>query len=237
MTQVVRYLHDESHWFPKPDNALDEPNGLLAIGGDLSPARIHAAYQQGIFPWFNPDEPILWWSPDPRAVFRVSEFVPSKSLKKRGRKHPWRITLNHQFLSVMQACAAPRDQQGGTWITQSMQQSYLELHRQGIGHSVEVWDEDTLVGGLYGLLIGGVFCGESMFHRQTDASKIAFWALIEHLKRCGVDWVDAQVPNDHLSSLGAKAMPRSEFLELLAAHGGKLIDMKLWLPQRITLNV
>ncbi|SDI77877.1 leucyl/phenylalanyl-tRNA--protein transferase [Ferrimonas sediminum] len=237
MVKVVRYLNTESHWFPTPQEALNDPNGLLAIGGDLSPKRLIQAYHSGIFPWFNPDEPILWWSPDPRAVFRVNDHHAGKSLRKSLRRAGWQITLNRDFAAVIDGCAAPRAKQDGTWISAAMRQSYLTLHRMGVAHSIEVWDGDQLVGGLYGLRVGGLFCGESMFHRQTDASKVAFWALNHHLHQCGIDWIDAQVPNAHLANLGARTLSRDRFLNLLARHRDQPVCASQWQTREIELDV
>ena len=237
MVKVVRYLNNEHHWFPTPEEALAEPNGLLAIGGDLSPERLMQAYRRGIFPWFNPDEPILWWSPDPRAVFRVANHRPSRSLKRSVRRMGWRLTLNHHFAGVIDGCASPRSKQEGTWISPQMRAGYLELHRLGQAHSVEVWHNGALVGGLYGVLVGGLFCGESMFHRQSDASKAAFWALNHHLKSCDVQWIDAQVPNEHLANLGSESLSREAFLQLLSGCRDQRVDPARWQPQEINLNV
>ncbi len=217
MVSAVSYLNQHAQWFPPAHQALEEPNGLLAIGGDLSCDRLLHAYRNGIFPWFNPGDPILWWSPDPRAVFDAPDFVPPRSLKKAVRQQGWQFSINLAFDEVIVACAAPRAKQDGTWISPDMQYAYRQLHRRGHAHSIEVWQGQTLVGGLYGLALGGVFCGESMFHRASNASKAAFWALSSHFSRAGGQMIDAQVPNDHLLSLGARMVPRMQFLERLHA--------------------
>ncbi|WP_432694965.1 leucyl/phenylalanyl-tRNA--protein transferase [Marinobacterium sp. YM272] len=216
---MIPWLHPKRHDFPPVDQALESPDGLLAAGGDLSPGRIIAAYRQGIFPWYNPDEPILWWSPNPRCVLFPQEIHISRSLRKTLRKTAFKITFDQQFDAVINACAAPRSYAKETWISQDMKAAYSALHQLGVAHSVEVWENDTLIGGLYGLAMGRVFFGESMFSRRTDASKIAFANLVEHLVEWGYDLIDCQVYNDHLASLGAREIPRSLFIDLL----GKLL--------------
>lgn len=201
--------------FPDPIYALEEPNGLLAVGGDLSPARLLNAYRQGIFPWYSDGQPILWWSPDPRAVLYPDEFRTSRSLRKRLRQRPFRVTFDSAFAEVIEACSAPRSGADGTWITTEMKQAYLQLYRIGFAHSVECWDGEELVGGLYGVSMGKVFFGESMFSRRSDASKIGFAHLIEQLKAWGFALIDCQVHSGHLASLGAEDVPREQFLELL----------------------
>lgn len=201
--------------FPDPSYALEEPNGLLAVGGDLSPARLLNAYRQGIFPWYSDDQPILWWSPNPRAVLFPNEFKIARSLRKTLRKHPFRVTLDTAFAAVIDACSEPRSHDAGTWITEEMKQAYVQLHRIGFAHSVECWEDEELVGGLYGVSMGKVFFGESMFSRRTDASKVGFAHLVEQLKNWGFGLIDCQVHSGHLASLGAEDIPRDEFLGLL----------------------
>lgn len=201
--------------FPSPELALKDPNGLLAIGGDLHPQRLLNAYYEGIFPWFNQHDPILWWSPDPRAIFVPGSVNIARSLRKYLRKKAWRITINHAFADVVAGCAMPRPGQDGTWITSEIRLAYQELHRLGRAHSFEVWQGERLIGGLYGLDVGQVFCGESMFHRETNASKAAFIALHQHALVKGYKLIDAQVMNPYLLSLGAKAIERKQFLALL----------------------
>jgi len=210
--------------FPNPEFALDDPNGLLAAGGDLSPVRIVAAYRQGIFPWYNPGEPILWWSPDPRAVLYPNHLKISRSLRKTLNKQLFRVTLDSAFGQVMRQCASPREGQQGTWITPEILNAYSNLHTMGIAHSVECWMGEQLVGGLYGLALGKVFFGESMFSKATDASKVALVYLVAQLKHWGYELIDCQVATAHLLSLGAELIPRTQFLgELLrlCAIGGQ----------------
>ena len=206
---------DNEFGFPDVSQALEEPNGLLAVGGDLSPKRLIHAYRHGIFPWFNPGQPILWWSPDPRAVLFPDQLRVSRSLRKRLRQCAFQVTLDHSFEAVMRACAEPRLNQSGTWISEEMVQAYTRLHRQGLAHSVESWQDGALVGGLYGVAIGKVFFGESMFSRRTDASKVAFAWLVSQLQLWGFQLIDCQVETDHLASLGATTLPRHEFIDLL----------------------
>ncbi|WP_151670689.1 leucyl/phenylalanyl-tRNA--protein transferase [Nitrincola schmidtii] len=215
---MVVWLEDSASPFPPVKRALHNPNGLLAAGGELSPQRLLTAYRQGIFPWFNPGEPILWWSPDPRCVIHPSEIHISKSLRKFIRQSDYTVTFDKAFTKVMQACAEPRSYQQGTWISPKMIAAYTALHHQGIAHSVEVWDGENLVGGLYGLSIGSLFFGESMFSRQTNASKIAFSFLCVQLQQWGFNLIDCQVHNEHLESLGAKLIERDAFCALLAKH-------------------
>lgn len=232
----LSFIDDEQIIFPSPELALSEPNGLLAIGGSLHPKRLLAAYYDGIFPWFNAEDPILWWSPDPRAVFLPGELKISRSLKKSLKKHPWRVTINHAFADVMAGCAQPRKKQRDTWITQEIQLAYLEMHSQGHAHSVEVWMEDRLVGGLYGLAVGKVFCGESMFHRETDASKLAMMALHEHLLNHDFKLLDAQIMNPHLESLGAREVSRTAFLSLLKRYRDEPVAKSCWLPREMPIG-
>ncbi|MGE5028008.1 MAG: leucyl/phenylalanyl-tRNA--protein transferase [Betaproteobacteria bacterium] len=202
--------------FPPAESALREPNGLLAAGGDLSRERLIEAYSQGIFPWFNPGDPILWWSPDPRMVLLPADLKVSRSLRKTLKRRNYEIRVDTAFREVMEACAAPRDGHHGTWITRAMIDAYTDLHRQGLAHSIETWIEDKLAGGLYGIALGRMFYGESMFSRQTDASKLAFVYLVRQLQRWGFGMIDCQMKTAHLASLGAHEIPRSEFSEKLA---------------------
>lgn len=203
--------------FPPASEALDEPAGLLAAGGDLSPRRLVAAYRRGIFPWYSPGQPLLWWCPDPREVLFPAEFRRSRSLAKRERRGDLEVCLDRDFAAVIAACAAPRARDGGgTWITEEMADAYLTLHRQGLAHSVETWCEGRLVGGLYGVRLGAVFFGESMFSRETDGSKIALSGLVHRCAALGIALIDCQMPSEHLRSLGSRPLPRAEFLERLA---------------------
>lgn len=201
--------------FPDPRDALADPPGLLAAGGDLSPARLLTAYRAGIFPWFSDDQPILWWSPDPRCVIAPDDFRPSRSLRQQLRRGGWQFSVDRAFAEVIAACAAPRAYTDNTWITADIRAGYEGLHRLGHAHSVEVWHHGELAGGLYGVAAGGMFCGESMFSRRTDASKLAFWALMTLASAWRLPCVDCQLVNDHLLSLGAGPVPRDDYLALL----------------------
>jgi leucyl/phenylalanyl-tRNA---protein transferase len=198
--------------FPPVDRALRDPNGLLAAGGDLSPQRLLEAYAHGIFPWFSDEDPLLWWSPDPRMVLFVDELHVSRSLRKVVKSGRFAVTFDRAFAEVMAGCAGPRADDAGTWITREMHEAYTLLHRLGFAHSVETWRGDRLVGGLYGVAIGRMFYGESMFARESNASKVAFVTLVRHLARWGFEMIDCQMSTDHLASLGAREIPRQEFV-------------------------
>jgi leucyl/phenylalanyl-tRNA--protein transferase len=205
--------------FPPVERAMRDPNGLLAAGADLSTKRLVDAYARGIFPWFNHEEPPLWWSPDPRMVVFAAERRVSRSLRKVIASGRFRVTLDTAFAEVVGGCADPRPDQDGTWITPEIFEAYLEMHRLGYAHSVEAWEDDQLVGGLYGVSIGRMFFGESMFARRSDASKVAFITLLDQLERWEMPMVDCQVPTSHLASLGGREIPRQEFLR----HVGLLV--------------
>ncbi len=205
-----------SESFPPLELALRNPNGLLCAGGDLTPQRIVQAYLNGIFPWYSAGEPILWWSPDPRMVLFPAEFRIARSLRRKLRSGNFRIRLDSDFASVIRACAGtPRRDQPGTWITPEIQCAYGRLHELGYAHSVETWVDDTLVGGLYGIAIGKMFYGESMFAHITDASKIALAHLVRFLEKNGFGMIDCQMNTSHLASLGAREIPRGEFVTRL----------------------
>jgi leucyl/phenylalanyl-tRNA--protein transferase len=205
---------DERLIFPPP--ALADPNGILALGGDLRPERLLLAYSMGIFPWYSEDMPILWHSPDPRLVLTPATLHVGRSLRKAMRRRPYEIRLDTAFADVIDACAqSPRPGQNGTWITGEMRAAYVELHRRGFAHSAEAWQDQRLVGGLYGVSLGGVFFGESMFAYASDASKLAFVTLMRQLAAWGIDLVDCQVHTEHLASLGAEEWPRARFLAAL----------------------
>ncbi|MEH6649783.1 MAG: leucyl/phenylalanyl-tRNA--protein transferase [Motiliproteus sp.] len=214
MTQIP-WLEPADHSFPPVENALADPDGLLAAGGDLSPQRLINAYRGGIFPWFDDQQPILWWSPDPRCVLRPEQLHLSRSLRKLMRQQRYTVTLDQDFTAVIQACAEPRSDEDGTWITEEMQQAYTELHQQGVAHSVEVWQDQTLIGGLYGLAIGRLFFGESMFSRKSNASKVGYATLVEQLAQWGYALIDCQVHSEHMESLGASLIPRAQFIDIV----------------------
>jgi leucyl/phenylalanyl-tRNA--protein transferase len=207
--------------FPPLDHALDDPEGLLAAGGDLAPARLLAAYRRGIFPWYSAGQPVLWWSPNPREVLVPAEFKCSRSLAKSMRNRGFEIAFDRDFAAVVGACAARRENSTGTWITPEMHAAYAELHARGHAHSVEVRRGGDLVGGLYGVLMGSVFFGESMFSRESDASKAALARLVERGLVAGLTLIDCQLPTPHLRSLGSKPMNRREFSGLV--HAGTAV--------------
>jgi len=215
---VIAWLapDDPPGHFPPPERALQDPPGLLAAGGDLSGERLLEAYRRGIFPWYSPGQPVLWWSPDPREVLFPSEFHCSHSLARSLRLRGFEYDFDRDFKAVIEACAAPRLHSPGTWITAEMQSAYLELHRRGHAHSIEVRRAGELVGGLYGVRVGRVFCGESMFCRATDASKAAMHALVGRCLADGTRLIDCQVPSAHLRTLGSRPISRTEFLGFLA---------------------
>ena len=213
--------------FPPVECALDNPNGLLAAGADLSPSRLYTAYSSGIFPWYEEGQPLLWWSPEPRAILRPTHIKLSKSLRKRLKRGQYQVYLNRDFPAVIRACSEPRSYADGTWITSEMQAAYIALHQQGLAHSVETYLEDQLVGGLYGVAVGNLFCGESMFHRATDASKVAFAHLCWLMHENGSPLIDCQLENDHLVSLGCEMIPRASYLtELSAAKAARPVDWR-----------
>ena len=201
--------------FPSPEQASDE--GIVAVGGDLKPERVMLAYRKGIFPWFESDDFLLWWSPDPRMVLFPEQVKISKSMRAVLRKKQFEVTFNKAFDSVVEACAkVKRFGQNGTWITPGLMEVYSTLHTQGHAHSVEVWEEGVLVGGLYGIDLGTVFCGESMFSKANNASKVALISLAKELKKNKYKLIDCQVPTQHLASMGAESIPRAEFLTYLS---------------------
>jgi leucyl/phenylalanyl-tRNA--protein transferase len=201
--------------FPSVRTALKEPNGLLAAGGDLSPGRLLEGYRLGIFPWYSEGDPILWWSPDPRMVLYPAELRISRSLGKTLRNRRYEVRSDSAFRKVIESCAAPRRSEPGTWISEEMVAAYLELHEIGYAHSVETWIDGELAGGLYGVALGGMFFGESMFSRVRDGSKIALAALVAHLKAAGFGLIDCQMHTRHLETLGAREIPRARFSRLL----------------------
>jgi leucyl/phenylalanyl-tRNA--protein transferase len=205
-----------NHELNFPPTHLAESNGLLALGGDLAPARILYAYTRGIFPWNNPDEPLLWWAPPQRCVLFPHKIHLSRSLKKTLRRKEFRITVDAEFEQCIHHCAHAQERSTQTWITPEMQKAYTHLHRLDFAHSIECWSGDEMVGGLYGIALGRCFCGESMFHRRTDASKVAFVALAAHLLQHHYILIDCQMPTPHLLSLGAEEIPRRRFEQILS---------------------
>ncbi len=203
--------------FPPHEAALRDPAGLLAAGGDLSPERLLAAYARGIFPWYSPGQPVLWWSPDPREVLWPGEFRQSRSLKRALRQRGFSLHEDRAFEAVIDACAAPRSRSPGTWITPEMRTAYCQLHARGIAHSFEIWREQALLGGLYGVRLGAVFFGESMFSIEPDASKAALAGLVARSAALGIELIDCQLPSAHLRSLGSRPIPRREFLSILSS--------------------
>lgn len=215
---MLTWLKRDTLTFPPLTKAMREPNGLLAAGGDLSADRLVQAYRHGCFPWFSEGQPILWWSPDPRTVLFPEELHVSRSLAKLMRQQRYQVSFDRDFEAVIQACAAPRRAADGTWITDDMQIAYTELHARGHAHSVEVWDNGELVGGLYGLAMGQLFFGESMFSRADNASKFGFATLVKHLQAWGFVLIDCQMATRHLESLGARSIPRQQFADYLRDH-------------------
>ena len=232
MTPRLYQLSTETIDFPSPTLALNEPDGLIAIGGCLSPARLNLAYKSGIFPWFNEKEPIMWWSPSGRGIIEINDFHVSRSLKKAARKNKPTVTINKEFETVIKACREQRLTAEGTWINHQMLDAYTEMHKLGFAHSLEVWDQDNnIMGGLYGVMNSGVFCGESMFFNQANGSKLAMWALVNWLKKHDAHFVDCQLENHYLTTLGAKLIPRSEFLAKLKLAQCFELPCSMWKPQ------
>ena len=229
MQQRIDWLddHDET-LFPPPEQALTEPNGLVAIGGRLSERRLIAAYRRGIFPWYEEDQPVLWWSPDPRGLLFPEALRVHRSLRKRLRRGGFQVSMDTHFDDVIAACAAPRGRVHGTWITGDMYDAYCHLHERGVAHSVEVWQNFRLVGGLYGVSLGAAFFGESMFSRQPDASKIALVYLTRQLQRWGFHFLDCQILSDHLAFMGGDAYPRQDFLVWLEQALGEPDRLGPW---------
>jgi len=225
-------LDSEQPIFPHPSQAVREPDGLLAVGGNLSPSTLIDAYRRGIFPWYQDDDPILWWSPRERCVIDMTDLHLSKSLRRTLRRQQYTVSTDRDFTAVVSACASPRDDDNGTWITKEMAEAYIELHQLGYAHSIEVWDSQQLVGGMYGVVVGDIFCGESMFSRVRDGSKIAMAYLCGELQHLGYSLLDCQIENSHLLSMGAYLMPRDSFLSRL--EQGR--DLRLSWPNSVSLE-
>ena len=240
MGQILYQLDDNSLTFPPIEHALTDPNGLLALGGDLSPARLIAAYSQGIFPWYSDNDPFMWWSPNPRAIIDIEQLRINRTLRKAINKSPYEITLNNDFSQVIKFCAKAPFRTDETWIVDDMQTAYLELHQLGYAHSIEIWqtnehDGKTLVGGLYGVAINGFFSGESMFYTQSNASKFALLALGQLLKTIDVNFIDCQLLNPFLEDMGAKEISRDAFLHKQQNAIHKQVPDNFWQAKTLTL--
>ena len=242
---MLYQLNDNQLNFPPLNSALTDPNGLLAFGGDLSVARLKAAYREGIFPWFSEHDPIMWWSPDPRAIIAIDELRINRTLRKHLKKSPYRITLNQQFSQVINFCADAPFRDDDTWIVDDMQAAYIELHKQGLAHSIEVWQDQVddnnqvkaqLVGGLYGVAINGFFSGESMFYTQPNASKFALVALANLLNTVGIAFIDCQLLNPFLKDMGAKEITRREFVRLKDVASAISMPENFWQQRQLPIN-
>lgn len=237
MNDAIYYLTDDPSWFPAPHQALNQPAGLLAVGGDLSPQRVYNAYQCGIFPWFAEGEPLMWWCPDPRAIFDVNQVRCNKSLSKFLRRCDYSVSVNMKFNDVISSCAKPRAADEGTWILPEMVKTYNDLHHKGKAHSIEVWrwhnDQKQLVGGLYGVLVGTCFCGESMFSAQPNASKLALLVLGSLLQNEDAAFIDCQLPNPYLSQMGATLVSRNVFLDKLNNAKSAEMNQDIFKPRMI----
>ncbi|MBU1438298.1 MAG: leucyl/phenylalanyl-tRNA--protein transferase [Gammaproteobacteria bacterium] len=224
-------LTADPFWFPSLSSALRKPDGLLAMGGDLSVERLHQAYRTGVFPWFSEGDPLLWWSPSTRAVFAPGELQLNRSLRKYQKQHQFSYSRNKAFAQVIAHCAAiPRRNQSGTWILSNIQQAYVALHQRGLAHSIEVWHNNTLVGGLYGVVVGGLFCGESMFNLQPNTAKLALCMLQQQLVSYCDGWIDCQMPNPFLLQLGVRPLPKTEYLTLLQRLRDQPVPIDVWSP-------
>ncbi|MFT5634667.1 MAG: leucyl/phenylalanyl-tRNA--protein transferase [Cognaticolwellia sp.] len=236
MARAIPWLSSNSSTFPELSTALKEPNGLLAFGDDLSPQRIIQAYQCGIFPWFSDGEPVMWWSPDPRAIINISQIKINKTLQKVLKRELYSVTLNKNFDQVIELCADAPFRKEETWIVNTMLLAYKKLHRQGQAHSIEVWQNEELVGGLYGVAVNGYFSGESMFYRQSNASKIALVYLASLLRSIGVELIDCQMLNPFLASMGCIEVSRQEFITQQIAAKNISPVVNFWQPRQLTLN-
>lgn len=233
MSSIIYQLHSDHIDFPPVIGALNDPNGLLAVGGDLSAPRLLSAYRHGIFPWYSDNDPLMWWSPDPRGILELTDFYINRSFAKCLKKMPFTLSVNKAFEHVISLCSSIPRNDNGTWITGEMINAYIQLHHLGYAHSVEVWQGKTLVGGLYGVMCSGCFCGESMFHLTGNASKVAYWALVNWLKQHQAHFIDCQMQNDFLRTLGVSEIPRELYLEKLADAQRYVIPEQMWQPQNI----
>jgi len=233
MLKPFQWLDTGNTLFPPLDSALAEPNGLLAIGGDLSPKRVIEAYKQGIFPWYNEGEPILWWYPKPRAILKFDDLYVNKTLRKQLKRAPYTVSVNKAFVETIEKCSNAPFRGDETWITNAMQQAYIQLHYEGFAHSVEVWHESQLVGGLYGIAINGYFSGESMFYQKTNASKFALVGLCSLLATVNVTFIDCQIMNPFLASMGCKNVSLAEFQQLQSNMLNTKVSPTLWDPRTL----
>ena len=228
MTRAIPWITSNSSTFPDLSTALNEPNGLLAFGDDLSAERVYQAYQNGIFPWFSDGEPVMWWSPDPRGIINISQLVINKTLKKVIKRNTFTVTINKDFNQVISLCADAPFRQEETWIVDPMIAAYRLLHEQGKAHSIEVWHNEQLVGGLYGVAVNGYFSGESMFYRQSNASKIALVYLAELLKSINVEFIDCQMLNPFLANMGCIEVTREQFLQYQSTAKKIIPPINFW---------
>ncbi|WP_440876748.1 leucyl/phenylalanyl-tRNA--protein transferase [Thalassotalea sp. PLHSN55] len=228
MSQPLYYLDKKSLAFPSLTDALDDPNGLLAVGGDLTPERIVNAYKLGIFPWFSEGDPILWWSPNPRAIIKLDQLRVNKTLKKFLKKSPYKVSVNKAFSQVIDFCANAPFRSNETWIVPAMKFAYKTLNKQGYAHSIEVWLDDELVGGLYGIAVNGYFSGESMFYRKSNASKVALIYLAQLLKPLGTTFIDCQITNSFLADMGCIEVEREQFVQLKAQALKNPVESSFW---------
>jgi len=244
MGQTLYQLHDDDLAFPPLTYALTEPNGLLALGGDLSPQRLVKAYSQGIFPWFSENDPLMWWSPDPRAIINIHDLRINRTLRKLLKKSPYTVTLNQDFSQVIRLCADAPFRNEETWIVSEMQSAYIKLHELGFAHSIEVWQQDEsetsqakqLVGGLYGIAINGFFSGESMFYTKSNASKFALVALAKLLDELGVNFIDCQLLNPFLVDMGAIEISRAEFIKQQYDAITKVVPNDFWQTRQLNIS-
>ncbi|REL26826.1 leucyl/phenylalanyl-tRNA--protein transferase [Thalassotalea euphylliae] len=234
MSQTISFIHPSSLAFPPLESALTEPNGLLAVGGDLTPQRLVQAYSEGIFPWFSDGEPIMWWSPDPRAIIPTSDIRINRSLRKFLNKTPYQVSINRAFDQVIELCADAPFRHDETWIVPEMMSAYRQLHLLGHAHSVEVWDQEKLVGGLYGVAINGFFSGESMFYKAPNASKIALVTLAKQLEAQGITFIDCQITNPFLEDMGCVEVSRSKFIKQKQAMQSVSLTCGFWTPRIVS---